>query len=571
MATYKKSILISLFIGFLNITFGQTAPGKYWVQFTDKNNSPYSISQPFVFLSDRAIERRQHFGIPIGTDDFPVNPNYLDSLRQYGATILTTSRWFNAATIYVSDTNSMQNIRNLSIVHQTFKNAGVRPNRIPNQNIRQQTISPLNNGVISQLKNTKNENYLTSCNYDYGFTYEQIHMINTDYLHQLGYCGSGILIGVIDAGFWGVNQLSGFDSLWANNQIEGFIDFVDPMSNIFEQSTHGMMVLSIMGGNLPGQIIGTAPKASYWLIRSEDADTEYLIEEDNWVSAVEFADSLGVDVINSSLGYTTFDDTTIIRTYADMTGKVSHASIAATIAGRKGIIVCNSAGNSGAKPWRYIGAPADADSILTVGAVTSNRDVAEFSSIGPSYDGRVKPDVSTMGQQTWVIGQSGEATSGNGTSFSSPVLAGSVACLWQAFPDKSNYEIMDAIKRSADKYNQPDSLTGYGIPNFMIAYQILSINTKVIKNKIEHSISVYPNPFNETFSVVIKSNVSTKANIEIFDSRGIQVSKSIDVNIEVGENPFRFTDAYVIPQGIYLLKVTTSDSSQVVRMVKVIE
>ncbi len=569
MAHFKKIFSISLLFGIYFIAVGQTAPGKYWVQFTDKNNSPYSISQPFVYLSERTIERRQHFGIPIGADDFPVNPNYLDSLRQYGATILTSSRWFNSATIYLSDTNAMQHIRSLSIVQQSYKNARVRPNRIPNQSNVQQIISPLSNSVIPQLKNTKNETYLNSCTYDYGYTYDQIHMINTDYLHQLGYCGSGVLVGVIDAGYWGVNMLSGFDSLWSNNQIEGFIDFVDPMSNIFEQSTHGMMVLSIMGGNIPGQIIGTAPKASYWLIRSEDADTEFLIEEDNWVSAIEFADSVGIDVVNSSLGYSTFDDTTIIRTYADMTGKVSHASIAATIASRKGMIVCNSAGNSGLNSWRYIGSPADADSILTVGAVNSNRDIAEFSSVGPSYDGRVKPDVATMGQQTWVIGQSGEAISGNGTSFSSPVLAGSVACLWQAFPNKTNHEIMDAIRRSADNYNQPDSLTGYGIPNFMIAYQILSLNTKVPKNIVEHSVSVFPNPFTDSFSLTIKSATYTIANIEIFDSKGIQVSKSIGVNLEIGENSFRFTDAYVIPQGIYILKVTTFDSSQVVRMIKI--
>lgn len=569
MAQFNRLFFILILSSISFNISGQTAPHKYWIQFTDKNNTQYSINQPDVFLSPRSIERRQRYGIAIGTDDFPVNSNYLDSLRQVGATILTTSRWLNSATIYVSDTSIIEQIRNMSIVQQVYKNARVRPNRIPNQSLEKQIISPLNNSVISQLKNTKNENYLSSCNYDYGFAYRQINMINGDYLHQLGYCGSGILIGVIDAGFWGVNQIHAFDSLWMNNQIEGFIDFVDPMSNIFEQSTHGMMVLSIMGGNMPGAIVGTAPKASYWLIRSEDADTEFLIEEDNWVSAIEFADSAGVDVINSSLGYTTFDDTTIIRTYAQMTGKVSHASIAATIAGRKGMIVCNSAGNSGEKPWRYIGTPADADSILTVGAVDENRAVATFSSVGPSFDGRVKPEVATMGQQTWVVNQAGEPVSGNGTSFASPVLAGTVACLWQAFPNKSNYEIMDAIIRSADKYNQPDTLTGYGIPDFMIAYQILSLNVNIPKNEKNQLLSVFPNPFSDYFSVNIQSKSSTQATMEIYDSKGIQIYKSINLNLEIGENAFRFSDAYVIPKGMYFLKLNTADSSNVIRMIKI--
>lgn len=569
MALFKKIfgiLIIQLFV--INI-MGQTAPNKYWIQFSDKNNSPYSINQAEEFLSQRAIERRLRYNIAIGEDDFPVNPHYLDSLRKYGLVVLTTSKWHNGTTVFVADTNVMSTIRQLDFVQNVRKNANVTPSRIPKENTNLHHFSPINNSIMPEMQHVQNKEYDEFCSYSYGNAYRQINMMNGDFLHQMGFCGSGITIGVIDAGFWGVNQISAFDSLWQNNQILGTFDLVDPSVNIFEQSTHGMMVLSTMGANRPGEIVGTAPKASYWLIRSEDAETEYVIEEDNYVAALEFADSVGVDVINTSLGYTNFDDSLVVRSYADMDGKTSRASLAATIAGRKGMIVCNSAGNSGNNEWFHIGAPADADSIFSVGAVDEMREVASFSSRGPSYDGRVKPEVAAMGQQTIVVNQEGNAVPGNGTSFSSPVFAGSVACLWQAFPEKSNYEIMDAIIRSADRYENPDSLTGYGIPDFKKAYQILNPNTSIQTETKERTLKVSPNPFNQNFSLHIFSNDNTFAFIEFFDVRGMQFLDAIPVMIFKGNNTLKIEDASVLPNGLYFIKVTSKSTSDVIRVMKV--
>lgn len=566
----SKKIFGILIIQFFVINLiGQTAPNKYWVAFLDKNDSPYSINHPEEFLSQRAIDRRLRYNIAIGEDDFPVNSYYLDSLRQYGLVVLTTSKWHNGATVYAADTNVMSQVRQLGFVQNVSKNAKVTPGRILKENAALLHFSPINNSIMPEMHHVQNKEYDAFCSYNYGNAYRQINMMNGDFLHQMGFCGSGITIGVIDAGFWGVNQISAFDSLWQNNQILGTFDLVDPSANIFEQSTHGMMVLSTMGANRPGEIVGTAPKASYWLIRSEDAETEYVIEEDNYVAALEFADSVGVDVINTSLGYTNFQDSLVVRTYADMDGKTSRASLAATIAGRKGMIVCNSAGNSGNNEWFHIGSPGDADSILTVGAVNEMREVASFSSRGPSYDGRVKPEVAAMGEQTIVINQEGNAMPGNGTSFSSPVFTGAVACLWQAFPEKSNYEIMDAIMRSADKYDNPDSLTGYGIPDFSLAYQILNPNTSIQTEMEEHALKISPNPFNQNFSLQIFSDINTFAFIEFFDVRGIQYLDAIPVVINKGNNTLKIEDASALPNGLYFIKVTSKNISEVIRVMKV--
>ncbi len=313
--------------------------------------------------------------------------------------------------------------------------------------------------------------------YDYGQAFNQINMLNGIPLHDLGYDGAGMTIAVLDAGFLNANVLSAFDSLWLNNQIIGYKDFVSPLApDIFGSHTHGTSVLSTMGANLPAEMVGTAPKADYWLLRSEDDATEYLIEELNWASAAEYADSVGVDVINSSLVYNTFDDPAQDHTYAYMDGNTTPITIAADLAASKGILVVNSAGNSGSSSWHYIGAPADGDSVFSIGAVNSSGVYASFSSTGPTYDGRIKPNVVAQGQGSTIISAySGNVISGNGTSFSSPITAGMVASLWQAHPDKKNTEIMEAIQQSATQALNPDSLLGFGIPDYFAAHTLLSV------------------------------------------------------------------------------------------------
>lgn len=535
-------------------TVAQTAPGKYWIAFSNKTNTPYSITQPLNFLSQRAIDRRTRMNIPITSQDFPVNPAYLDTIRHKGAIVLNTSRWHNGVTIYTNDTTILNSIRTLPFVQGVQRTLSAEVPSVVKTMNGIMPYSKYSTPIIQQhppIREAKNTNF-----FNYGYATPQITMIKGDYLHQLGYAGDGMLIGVIDAGFTHADVLPAFDSLWINNQIVGYKDFVDPSSDIFEQSTHGMMVLSIMGGNISDSLVGTAPKASYLLLRSEDGNSENLVEEDNWVAAVEYADSMGVDVINSSLGYTQFDDTTIVRTYADMTGRKSRASLAATFAARRGMILCISAGNSAEKPWHFIGVPADADSVLTVGAVDVDRNYASFSSVGPSADGRVKPDVATLGLGTYVEGTDSIVTYGNGTSFSSPVLAGTVACLWQAFPNKTNFEVMDAVRRSASQFGNPDTLLGYGIPNFQTAYQLLMSNGVASYQNNYQKLTIYPNPVgeNQLLMLSFESPEYGPVEVTVFNNFGSQVHRDT-LWAAPGTNVNPFNGHQNLSPGIYYLKI----------------
>jgi hypothetical protein len=302
-------------------------------------------------------------------------------------------------------------------------------------------------------------------------------MLNGIALHDLGYDGMGMTIAVLDAGFTNTNTIPAFSYLWNNNRILGYKDFVSPQApNLFSSHTHGTSVLSTMGAYLPGDMVGTAPQASYWLLRSEDGATEYLVEELNWVSAAEFADSVGADIINSSLGYTTFDNPAQDHTYQDMNGNTTPVTIGADKAVSKGMIVVNSAGNSGGSSWQYIGAPADGDSVFSIGAVNSIGAYVSFSSTGPTSDGRTKPDVVAQGSGTTIINAgTGNVSTGSGTSFSSPVTAGMVSCLWQAHPNRRNTEILEAIRQSGSLAGNPDQQLGWGIPNYLTAHNLLSL------------------------------------------------------------------------------------------------
>lgn len=471
-------------------SIAQVAPDKYWVKFTDKINTPYSIENPEDFLSQKAIDRRTNQGISIETNDLPVDPAYIQAIIDEGAEILTVSKWFNSVTVYTTSSSVINAIELLPFV------LSVEKDNLGYPFINEKSAKPFFENESTKEITSSLKGISSGQSYDYGFAFNQIDMLNGILLHDAGYDGSGMTIAVLDAGFLNVDIIEGFDSLWINGQILGYKDFVEPASpNIFSSHYHGTMVLSTMGANLPTEMVGTAPEADYWLLRSEDADTEYLIEEVNWVSAAEFADSVGADIINSSLGYTTFDDASQDHTYADMDGNTTPITIGADIAASKGILVVNSAGNSGGSSWQYIGAPADGNEVFSIGAVNSSGNYASFSSTGPSYDGRVKPNVVAQGQGSTVISAySGSVTSGNGTSFSSPITAGMVACLWQAHPDKTNFEIMTAIEESASLANNPNDQLGYGIPDYLEAHNQLSIPTVY---ELNVDIKIYlEGPFN---------------------------------------------------------------------------
>ncbi len=467
----RYSILTLLLINSV-ILISQVAPNKYWVRFTDKNNSPYSIDNPEQFLSQKAIDRRNAQGIPVNSSDLPVNPAYIQAVANLGATVLNISKWMNSVTVYTTSQTVIDAISQLPFVLSAGKS------EFEPQNLPAETKKPFFDsetyGEIEKVENAKS--LLEGKSYDYGQAYNQISMLNGIALHDLGYNATGMTIAVLDAGFKNANTISAFSYLWNNNRILGYKDFVEPAApNIFNSHTHGTNVLSTMGANLPGQMVGTAPEAFYWLLRCEDGGSEYLIEELNWVSAAEFADSVGADVINSSLGYTTFDDPSQDHTYQDMDGNTTPVAIGADMAVSKGLIVVNSAGNEGSSSWYYIGSPADGDSVFSIGAVNASGIYASFSSHGPTSDGQMKPDVVAQGSGTTIISaNTGNVVTGSGTSFSSPVTAGMVACLWQAHPNRRNTEILQAIRQSGSLAGNPNYELGYGIPNYMTAHTLLS-------------------------------------------------------------------------------------------------
>lgn len=431
----------------------------YWVSFTDKADSPYQADKPEAFLSGRALARREKWNIPVTEQDFPPNPRYLDSLKEQGATVHHQSRWLNAATILIPEEGILE-VAGLPFVEKVEYVGFPYPER----ERRKPNIK-----IDSLLTKRMDGQY-------YGYATRQIQWLNGDTLHHLGFTGSGILLAVLDGGFIGVDESPFFDSLQADGRLLLARDFVDGDQEAYESSTHGTRVLSTMGANVPGVMVGTAPGATYACIKTEDTRGEYRIEECHWVAGLEYADSLGADVVNSSLGYTTFSDRQMNYDFKNLDGKSSVASRAADIAFSKGMIVVASAGNEGNSSWKHIGIPADAALALSVGAIDFSGERASFSSLGPTADGRIKPDVAAPGAWVTVADPFAfQASIASGTSFSAPILAGLVACLWEAFPNKSNEEVVEAIKQSSSQAGLPDVELGYGIPNFGKAYRLLQV------------------------------------------------------------------------------------------------
>ncbi|MBN1819545.1 MAG: S8 family serine peptidase, partial [Prolixibacteraceae bacterium] len=374
----------------------------------------------------------------------------------------------------------------------------------------------------------------------------------------------GLQIAVLDAGFYKANEFPVFDSLWINNRILGTKDFVNDTSDFFVQHYHGMSVLSIMGGNVPGELIGTAPEASYWLIRSEDGATEFLIEEDNWVAAAEFADSVGADIINSSLGYYLFDDSTMDHSYADMDGQTTRVSRGANIAASRGMLVVASAGNEGNDPWKYIIAPADGDDVIAVAATDRQNEAAVFTSYGPASDGDVKPNVAAIGYNTIIQRSNGSIGTGSGTSYSGPIIAGMAACLWQSNPEAKASEIKKAIEKSANLYSTPDSLLGYGIPDFMLADQILKLSGIQSLSK-DLDFMAFPNPFSDRIMILAREIFpGVELNIRIVDVSG----RIIKEFTEFSESIITLTGLEDLSNGFYSLVITTEENNTVIKLLK---
>ncbi len=542
-------------------SLAQVAPGFYRVYLKDKTGTPYSLDNPSAFLSPATIERRIRQGIGFDEKDLPVNPAYIQSVLNLGNLRLHhASKWFNSLTVQVVDTSLTEFTLDL-ILSQSFV-ASVRNVsggdafdsenekwRVPEQRILHE-VMPEDSAI-------------------YGPSYRQIALHNGHVLHELGYSGKGIKVAMFDAGWVRTRELPAFHHLYDNGQILGTRDFVSPgADSVYDKSTHGTLVLGHIAGIIPDSLLGTGPGASFYFFRTEDVNGEYLIEEDNWIVAAEYADSLGVDIIQSSLGYSVFDDSTMNHIYADLDGGTAPVTLAADIAASKGMLVVSSAGNSGDDPWYYITPPADADSILAVGAVGATGEHAFFSGYGPSSDGRVKPDVMAMGYQSVYPDLDSTINRGNGTSFSAPVITGLTACLWEAFPERTNHEIMDAIRRSSSLYHSPNDSMGYGIPDFWKAFEFLRDNTREGNGAL--NAQVYPNPSTERLTVLVQPGNRAPLAFNLWDISGRLVKSGGPVPGSDGVGYYQFAlDISDLYNGMYFLELYADENRSVIRVEKI--
>jgi len=510
------------------------AQDRYIIFLKDKANSPFSISNPSNYLSARAIARKTRMNIFIDSLDIPVNPAYVTAIKNTGAIVLNKSKWLNTITVE-ADTAQAIAIGNLSYVKRYKKVFGsnvhkTSVNKFPEENI----VNPFNN--IDSSK--------------YGNAWNQTKMLNADVLHQIGLTGSTMQIAIIDAGFRNTNTHSAFDSLRIKNQIIGTWNFTDNTSFVYDYSNHGTSVLSCIGANVPDTMIGMAPDAKFYLLKTEEEATEYIVEEYNWAAAAEYADSAGADIINSSLGYTEYDAASQSYTYADMNGITAPVTIAADIAVDKGVLVINSAGNSGSGAWFYIGAPADGKNVLSVGAVDPTKMIAGFSSNGPTADGRTKPDVVAQGGPAWIAkANTGGFGYGSGTSFSGPIIAGFSACAFELYkiqyPGANPLQFKAWMKEHADNSMNPNNQYGWGLPNGRKLF-VLGIN-HLNKSKI----TLYPNPVNDFCQFNIPNTQS--AEIAIYTSTGALLKKE-KLQSAIGNFKFETANLYT---GLYVIKIKT--------------
>lgn len=532
----NKFYISILFLAVFNSVIYAQFPGKYFVKFSDKNGSPYSISNPSAFLSAKSVLRRTTQNIPIHISDLPVNETYVSQVQASGATILQRSKWLNGVIVVINNSTQYNAINNLGFV-------------VSNNQINKPLKSIQNDEVVPYIPSMSQKGTSAST-YSYGPSLTQISQIGLDCMHNAGLRGNNMLIGVIDSGFEQVNINQVFDSLRNENRIIGTRDIVAGNSSVYEDHNHGAMVLSCISGNSPGNLIGTAPKSQVYLIRSEDVFSEKIIEEYNWVVAAELADSIGADIITTSLGYTSFDNPSQSHTYADLNGKTSVMSIGSTMAARKGMFVLNAAGNEGGGSWGFIAVPADADSIFSVGAVNASGVKAGFSSVGPTSDGRIKPDISTMGEGAYVCAPGYNFFAGNGTSFACPIMAGAVACLWQAHPTKTNFQIMQAIKATASKSASPDNQLGWGIPNICAAHQLLSTPTGINQTD-KNAFEIFPNPTNGELNIKVDGEID-----DVMFSDVLGKLQFAQYNMNQRFATFNLSE---LPNGIYFLQLKTKD------------
>lgn len=535
-----KKLYLLLFLFTASAVFSQE---DAWVYFKAKPDSQIYFDNPLTMLTQRALDRRTNQNIPFDLKDIPIESSYIKQIKAIvGITVLAKSKWLNAVHVrgLQADINSLARFSFVGKVDFADK-------------LLNQT------GKIAKLSKTKklNKSKKTKINYAYGTSENQIQMLNGQQLHQQNYTGSGKIIAVMDAGFPGVNTAQPFKRLRDNNQILGGYNFVSRNSDFYTGVSHGTSVLSSMGGYKENSLIGTAPDASYYLFITEDDTSENPVEESLWVEAAEKADSLGVDIINTSLNYFEYDNNAYSHIYSEMNGTTAFISRGAEIAFSRGMIVVASAGNSGAASDSHIAVPADAVSVITVGAVNSSKKITSFSSIGPSFDGRIKPEVMAQGKSDVLSDAFGNIVYASGTSFSSPIMAGMIACLWQANPNKTNQEIRQLIIKSADRFATPNNKYGYGIPDFSLALS----NGLATDNFSKDNFIIYPNPASDfiTLSIPAGLDAGTVAIYTLLGQKLLEkkiTGKSAGISLKL------------LSKGIYLYKIESDSFSKNGKIIK---
>lgn len=531
----KKQVISALLILFsLSL---QAQVNRYVVFFSDKAGTPYSVDAPEAFLSARAIARRQDQNIAVTATDLPVDPAYTDGVTGMGAEVFYTTKWLNAALIQ-ADAGSVSSIAALAYVDSVVYVA-------PGAKLT-------SSGRLSQIE----EEFEISEETD-----GQLGMLGLDLLHQEGYRGEGMIIAFFDGGFKGVNTVEAFQHIYNDNRLLYAQNLVENNDNVYQYSTHGTRVFSATAAFLADTYEGSAYNADFMLFVTEDASSEYRIEEYNWLIAAEKADSAGVDIINGSIGYFDFDDPQMNYTYEDMDGKTTIISKAASFAADRGLLVVVSAGNEGNKSWKYVTAPADAENILSVGSVDGNGEVSNFSSLGPTPDGRIKPEVMAYGAGTSVVNDFGSVINGSGTSFATPLITGLAASLWQLYPNLTNTELISLILENSSNTNTPNNQYGYGIPS----YRFIISGVDPVKEAAP-AFSIYPNPVTSDL-LNIRSNYKTeRLTVRLYDATGVLV-RDFELN-RPSVNRSNSVSLEALKRGVYLLTLNSGREMESFRIVK---
>lgn len=524
---------LSLYVSFF--AFSQTE--LVFIYFKDKPNAQTYINNPSLELSSKAIIRRQNLGIDFDDKDAPIEPTYIQNIKNLGYTVTDQSKWLNGVAVY-ANSSQINDLKNLNYVKQV-------------ESFVKKTVTG------RQSRTSKIEKFQnTAANFNYGNSLSQINQINLRGLHVNGFTGTGINIAVIDTGFPTVDTGSAFARLRNNGQIKGGYNFVNKSTDIYNTAldSHGTNCLGIIGGYIDGVFVGSAPDANFYLYATENSNLEIPEEELYWIEAAEEADRQGVDIITTSLGYNTFDDARYDYSYSDMTGLKSFIARGANIASEKGIIVMVANGNEGNKTWHYLTTPADSEKVFSIGAVDSSGNASAFTSYGPNANSSVKPDAAARGSSTYYV-YNNSSYYGDGTSYSTPLSAGGVACLLQALPSNTNREIIkNKLREKASLYPSYDYRTGYGILNFgNTLNSFLSVSDVFLEN----SVKVFPIPADKEINIESIKKISS---VSIYNSLGQLVRN---------EGPSsKILNIESLAKGIYYLKFNIESTTIIKKFIK---